>query len=140
VYFVVDFALIGLLALENWQMTGDAGMFVALLFPLLSGVGLLTLNERAAQYRREAEAETAKAERKAATGNPATATRKAETAKPEARPFPALGGETRQRAADILAESPAISGADLGRALGKSERMGRMLASELRGNGNGNTK
>lgn len=49
--------------------------------------------------------------------------------------IPAFGAfvtaNTRERAWAILAERPDISGADLGRALGKSESLGRKLRAEL---------
>lgn len=44
---------------------------------------------------------------------------------------PETGGKTKQQAAVILAERPGISGAELGRELGKSERLGRRLKTEL---------
>lgn len=44
---------------------------------------------------------------------------------------PATGDGTRERATEILAERPAISGAALGRELGRSESLGRQLKREF---------
>jgi len=58
--------------------------------------------------------------------------------------FTAIGDDTRDQATAILAERPGITGADLGRELGKSESLGRKLKRELSpgvsGNGNGVTR
>jgi hypothetical protein len=45
--------------------------------------------------------------------------------------IPTTGDDTRERARDILAERSDISGAELGRLLGRSESLGRQLKREL---------
>jgi hypothetical protein len=47
--------------------------------------------------------------------------------------YAGIGEATRERAAAILAEQPSISGAELGRLLGKSDSTGRKLRRELLG-------
>jgi hypothetical protein len=57
------------------------------------------------------------------------------------RPPPIKQPETtRTQAAAILADHSGISGAELGRRLGKSERLGRKLKAEIIGNQNGSNQ
>jgi hypothetical protein len=120
--------------------------------PLLAIVGTVNLALIAGQEGREAAAETARQQRKAEraearkrksealTGNGGKRKRKPETVRPadNRQAETGNGNDTRQVAAAILAAMPEITGAELGRQLGKSERLGRMLRSELVAGGNGN--
>ena len=49
----------------------------------------------------------------------------------EKRSFTEVSEDTKSQAINILAQRPDISGADLGRALGRSESLGRKLKAEL---------
>ncbi len=49
----------------------------------------------------------------------------------EKRSFTEVSEDTRSKAVEILAQRPDLSGADLGRALGRSESLGRKLKAEL---------
>jgi hypothetical protein len=58
----------------------------------------------------------------------------------EKRAYTEVSDDTRTKALDILSKRPDISGADLGRALGRSESLGGKLKRELLAvNGNGKT-
>lgn len=60
------------------------------------------------------------------------------TLRKERRAYTEVSEDTRTTALQILAQRPDISGADLGRALGRSESLGRKLKAELVSvNGNG---
>lgn len=60
------------------------------------------------------------------------------TLRKEKRSYTEVSEDTRSQAIQILAQRPDISGADLGRALGRSESLGRKLKAELISlNGNG---
>jgi len=49
----------------------------------------------------------------------------------EKRSFTEVSEDTRSKALEILAQRPDLSGADLGRALGRSVSLGRKLKAEL---------
>jgi hypothetical protein len=55
----------------------------------------------------------------------------AELRKEKRRSYATVGDDTKDAALEILAERPGISGAELGRTLGKSESLGRKLRREL---------
>lgn len=60
------------------------------------------------------------------------------TLRKERKTYTEISEETKTQAVQILAQRPDISGADLGRALGRSESLGRKLKAELIPvNGNG---
>lgn len=148
VYFVMDVAMVGVLALVQFLETGEGQIFLALCYPLIGVVSAIVTNERAALFRvekaREFERADAARARKTRTssgirkeggsggGNVAGSFA---GSGPEAAW--STGGKTRERAAAILAERSGISGAELGRLLGRSERLGRMLKAEIAGDGNG---
>lgn len=132
-YFVVTGALLLAFELPVVLATGDVTGLTALLFPALSAVAVVALNERAQQHKRVSEKANKGANRRNKNGT------KAERSRPEQ--WAAASGKTRDRARVILAERPAITGAELGRQLGRSERLGRRLKAELleevSGNGRG---
>jgi hypothetical protein len=65
-YFVADFLIIVALQLPGFLATRDPSGLTALLFPILAVVGVVALNERIQQYRREANVDAVKEERRAA--------------------------------------------------------------------------
>lgn len=114
--------------------------FAPAIFPLLSlaGVGVLAL--RIDHQRRLAKIETGNLERKKrqSSGNRKAANNAEISAKTTGKNngkqpdgIPATGGKTIDRAKAILAERPGITGSELGRLLGRSERLGRNLKAEL---------
>ena len=124
VYFIASLSLVLLVhkfaSLVSW---------VPGLFPVLSLAGVGTLALRADHTRRLADNERQRAERSAARR------RKQAAPVPVAAVAGAGTGASRQRAAAILAEQPNISGSELGRLLGRSERLGRKLKAEIGTNG-----
>jgi len=124
-YFAIDFVLIAILQVPKARV--EPIYYAALLFPLAQIISTVTTAERAAQFGREAVAEEKAAKRRAVRAERKPAQRKKV-------PVPAIsasGNDTAERAAAILAIRPDISGSELGRQLGKSERMGRVLKAEL---------
>ena len=128
-YFALDVSIIVSLAVPRWLETGDIRQLVAVFYPVCGIISALALNERAAQFRREIDASQEKRERaekrkqkRQSSGN---------GAEPRTEHYTAVGGDTRSRAAAILAERSDISGSELGRKLGRSERLGRKLKAEL---------
>lgn len=114
------------------------------LFPLVSLTGAVTIAVRADHRRRLETIAVGNADRKGGRNKPAQKRNKAARqparagtdAKQEAETQPAYAGTgdgTRGRARAILAERPGISGSELGRQLGRSERLGRKLKAELTG-------
>lgn len=93
------------------------------LFPALAVVGAVNLALVAQQERREAGVKADKAERKA--------NRQGAGTKPEPVPVVVPIDGTKSRALAILTATPGISGSELGRRVGRSERMGRKLKAEL---------
>lgn len=129
-YWVLDFAMVGTLALSTYLAKGDWRIFTACLYPLIGVAVAIVTNERAHLFRLKAEAKRERRERaekrRKRTGNRADQ-------QPELAPaaYPAAGTATRERALSILAERPGISGSELGRQLGRSPRLGRMLKAEI---------
>lgn len=64
-YFVTTIALLLAFEIPNILATGDLSGLTALLFPGLSAVGVIALNERVTHHGRVAEVDAAKRERKA---------------------------------------------------------------------------
>ena len=141
-YFAADFLIIAALEVPDFLATRNAQGLTALLFPLLSVVGVMALNERVAQYKREADVAMERQER-TEKRKPA---RKQGTAKaePQVEGYAQVATSTRERALTILTERPGITGSELGRELGRSERLGRKLKTELLpevgGNGSGSDR
>jgi hypothetical protein len=102
-------------------------------FPLLSLTGVAILALRGDHQRRLAEIAIGRAERKAER-RAERAERKAEHRiqnNKAAGNSSSIAGNIRPRAEIILAENPDISGSELGRRLGVSERRGRQLLVAL---------
>ncbi len=139
-YFVTTFLLLLAIEIPIFAETGEWAGLTALLFPCLSAVALISLNERAAQSKRQGVRDAAKTRQK--SGNkrrPRAATRTGENADFQ----PGISGKTRQRAWSILQERSNISGSELGRLLDRSERTGRKLKREYKASlagGNGREK
>jgi len=134
VYFVTTILLAVVL-----DAIPSLAQFAPAIFPLLSlaGVGVLAL--RIDQRRRLDEIEKGKNKRQ----NQRKTSGKTAGKRPENAPvysggsngsrpaiFPSTSGKTRDRARAILEERPEITGSELGRLLGRSERLGRMLKKE----------
>jgi hypothetical protein len=101
--------------------------FAPVIFPTLALVGTVNLALRAQHKRRVGAIVQEKIERKRRK----SATRKAEPASAQVVHYMAANEDTKSRARAILAERPGISGSELGRQLGRSERLGRKLRAEL---------
>ena len=128
-YFVTTFALLLAIEVPIFAETGEWAGLTALLFPCLSAVALISLNERAAQSKRQGERDAVKTARPKSGQKAAT---KAAAKTGESAGFqPVITGKTKDRARAILAAQPGISGSELGRQLGKSPRTGRNLKQEL---------
>jgi len=129
-YFVTAFLLLLAVELPVLISTGNLTGLTALLFPVLSAVGVIALNERVTHYRRVATVEG-----KTTTGRKPKAARKPaqrpETVLAQVADYTEIGNGTKVMARAILAERPGISGSELGRRLGRSERLGRKLKVEL---------
>lgn len=163
-YFLLDFGIVTALCWQTWKSTGNASIWTSLAFPLASVFVTICTSEREHLFRLLNEKDIAKAERKTAQ-KPRQQTRKktvtqtAQTATQAAQndvqaaqssgiDFGAgnsAGEKTREQAFAVLQARPAMSGAELGRAIGKSERLGRKLKNELMplmaiDNGNGQGK
>ena len=105
--------------------------YAPLVFPLMSLAGVTVLAIRADHRHRLAQiAERDIPKGRNRTGTE-TGTKPAPVAGNRAGTFTAITGTTRDRAVAILAECPGISGSELGRKLGRSERLGRKLKTEL---------
>lgn len=139
-YFITTAAL--LLAfevpviIETKVVTG----LTALLFPILSAVGIIALNERMLQHKRASEKVEKKARKRQKSGTKPVQIHPVADQEITAQ-WTGASAKTRDRAKVILAERPDISGSELGRQLGRSERLGRRLKTELleeiAGNGKG---
>lgn len=124
-YFVIDTAIIVVLAVADFIKLNDWRQFIAVLYPIVAIISTLALNQRIAQFRRESAIEQEKAER--------TETRKRNRkSQPQPEMLPPIAEyDTRERALQVLRSDMNISGAALGRAIGVSERQGRNLRAEL---------
>lgn len=132
-YFVVVFLLIMAVELPNVIETGNLAGLTALLFPGLSAVGVIALNERVAHFRRVADVEADKKKRSRSRTESKSGGSRRNVPDRSTYTTP----ETIERARAILTENPDISGSALGRKLGKSERLGRRLKEDLVISGNG---
>ena len=138
-YFVIDTAIVIALVVPDFLATSNWRLLVAIFYPIVAVIATVALNERMAQYKREADVTQEKQSR----NQRRKSGRKTQADQPELRPagYAEVSGGTRERALTILAERPGISGSELGRELGRSERLGRKLKTELlpetRGNGKG---
>jgi len=120
------------------EVAPSLATYAPAMFPALAVVGGVNLALISRQERRETAVKRQKAERKTARqSRKKTGTRPARTA----GTITGASGTTREAAMVILAERPGISGSELGRRLGRSERLGRNLKAELlpviADNGNG---
>jgi hypothetical protein len=97
-------------------------------FPLLSLCGVTTLAIRGDHKRRLEAIRAEKAERKAARSRNRKPVRKVEGIPAH---YTETSKKTKERARAILEERPGISGSELGRQLGRSERLGRKLKAEI---------
>ena len=138
-YFCLDLAMVGVLALSTYMTTSDWRIFIALCYPLIGVAVAVVTNERAHLFRLKQTVVQERQER-SVRRNSRRKPRPVQV-EPEPAGYTAIGGNTRARAQAILAERPGISGSELGRELGRSERLGRKLKTELvpetRGNGKG---
>lgn len=126
IYFVTALLLTVILEFRADLVPIAPGMFIVL--SISSGL-ILVLSTM--QRFREAEVKAEKERRK--SGRQKRKTTAAQLPEKAAM----ITGTTRTQAAAILADHSAISGAELGRRLGKSERLGRMLKAEIVTNQNG---
>lgn len=125
-YLLVAIGLVVIL-----EVLPELATFAPATLPLLALVGTVNMALISGQELREAEAETAKAERKQARKERKAEKAETATRKRKRQPATEAATENRKHAAAILAEEPDISGADLGRQLGLSDRQGRNLRAEL---------
>lgn len=128
-YFIATGAMLLAFEIPVIAQTGNLTGLAALLFPCLSAVGIFALNERMLQHRRG----STKAKQKAGRKRDASGTVPVrEGAEPTVQ-YAGTSVKTKDRAVAILAEHSDISGAELGRRLGKSGSLGRRLKRELSG-------
>lgn len=150
-FYILDFVMVGVLAFFTYQATGRADIFIALAYPLISVFVSIVTSERAHLFRLTQAAKMERQERQkiAAGKRQEKAAKTAEKRQNQAANLPSgtaentaenaatFGGgnsaglATRQKAAAILAERADISGAELGKMIGRSARLGRQLKSEL---------
>lgn len=128
VYFIVAIALT--VALD---INPELARFAPAIFPMLSLAGVSVLALRVDHRGKLAEIERGKTERRQKRNQPAKKRQQipATNTGQETTFQPVIGGKTRDRAWAILQERSSISGSELGRLLGKSERTGRKLRQEL---------
>lgn len=124
-YFVIDTAIIVVLAIADFIRLNDWRQFIAVLYPIVAIISTLALNQRIAQFRRESAIEQEKA------GRAETRKRNRKSLPQPAALPPIAEYDTRERALEILRSDTNISGSALGRAVGLSERQGRNLKAEL---------
>jgi hypothetical protein len=101
------------------------------LFPTLALVGTVNLALRAQLKRRVAAIKEEKAARNRTPKTARKTERVPETVPAQVVHYADIGDETKGRAWAILMERPGISGSELGRLLGRSERLGRKLRAEI---------
>jgi hypothetical protein len=111
------------------------GIYSPAIFPFLSLTGVTVLAIRGDHRRRVEGIEMERAARRSARNRNRKPTQKVEPL-PESvsagtARYTETGAETKKRARVILEERPGISGSELGRQLGRSERLGRKLKAEL---------
>jgi len=141
--FVLAAALVGVYLVVAVGLTVALDIVPALavyspaIFPLLSLTGVTVLALRGDHRRRVAEIEKGKAERRKRraerkrNGGGTKPARAPEPVTAQAAHYTATSATTRERARAVLLERPGISGSELGRTLGRSERLGRKLKAEL---------
>jgi hypothetical protein len=141
-FWVLDVVMVGVLALSIYTTSGDWRVFVSLCYPLIGVAVAVVTNERAHLFRvkqaaemdRKDRAEKRRQSRRAKAESRATATATATAAM-------IAESDTLARAKYIYDTRPGITGSELGRKLGLSERHGRNLKTaieaEISGNGHG---
>jgi len=128
-YFVVTIALLASFAVVAISHdTTQWPEFISILLPGLSAISVLAMNERMQQHRREAEQAIRRAELKrnrAEQGGTKT--------EPERNSSGTVAEQVplAERAAELLAEQPELSGTELGNLLGVSASYGRRLRRKL---------
>ena len=150
-YFLVDFLIIVIGAGIDYSQAARWYVFGAALFPFMGVIGVLVLNERVAQFRREVAVEEAKrdeaekrnqakAERSAAKATEAKAKHTETEAKPaKLRTFP----EYARRTFEYYGRNPGASFAKAAASLEVSDRTiahhvkALEVAGEMHRNGNG---
>jgi hypothetical protein len=105
VYFAADFLLVGALEVPV-ALAGEWVHFTALLFPLMQVVSTVLTAERAAQFRRVAAAQAAKAERAQARAERAQTRARERQAAPDARETRANSHENATPAPDARDSAP----------------------------------
>jgi len=73
-YFVVDLSIIGVITVKEIQDTGNWSRLIAVLFPVMSAVGVIVLNQRVRHYHRLAQIDVGKAERRSKRSHPSQPT------------------------------------------------------------------
>lgn len=137
-YFIATGAMLLAFEIPIIAQTGNLTGLAALLFPCLSAVGIFALNERMLQHRRGSAKAKKKTERKRNEAQPGTALRTEQTEQESVRQYGQTSGTTREKAVEIMRTDPDITGAELGRRLNHSGRLGRRLKAEISGtNGTG---
>ena len=138
-YFAIDTLIVVALVLPKFFDTGDWRQLVAVLYPLVAVISTVVLNERVAQYKREADAQQERQDQSQKRKQKRESRRESarQPARQQVPTYEGIGADTRDRARAILAERPDTSGSDLGRMLDRSPSLGRKLKRELVPGGNG---
>lgn len=140
VYFALDVLMVGALATSIFLATSDAQIFLSLAYPLVGILATIGTNERASLFRMKKALQIERQDAK----------EKRTSKRTQARTQPGIdagnsditdgrrarGLATIKQARTILAENDGLSGAELGRQLGISERQGLRIKSDIvSGNG-----
>ena len=140
-FWIVDFVMVGVLAFSTWATSGDWRIFTACLYPLIGVAVAVVTNERAHLFRVKAQAEMDRKER--AEKRRQSRRHKTAATAPARSPYPiptAAESDTLARAKILYDTRPGISGSELGRQLGLSERQGRNLKTAIIAGNGGNGK
>lgn len=150
-YFALDLAMVGTLALSTYTRTGDWRIFIACAYPLIGVATAVVTNQRAHLFRLRQAVELERQERAAVRAEKAARKRNGSGMDParqtgtdrhdagttpervpaQTGTVPETSDAVRNAAAGILTAHSGISGSELGRMLGRSERLGRKLKAEL---------
>ncbi|RLC78194.1 MAG: hypothetical protein DRI81_07170 [Chloroflexi bacterium] len=139
-YFLLDIVMVGTLAYTQYAASGQWQIFTALIYPVISIFTAIATNQRAHLFRLEKQSEQTKREQAQKRQEARQAKRqkagKKATIEPATQPatvphYATIKQSTQEQAAVILAQRSDISGAELGRLLGKSASLGRQLKRKL---------
>lgn len=130
VYFMLDVGIVAALVIPRYVAMEDFRQLVALFYPVCSILSTIGLNLRAAQFKRESNIERERMEAKERRILK-KAQREADRRPEQVPVMSAPGTDTEEYARSVLEQRPGMTGSELGRLLGRSERYGRRLKTRL---------